>query len=213
MFKLLLSSFLFFTLAAAAQDRPDLFFREDWKETPPAKPVTLDHLANSNLTFTLYGPGKEGIKKSNHDKPADDPFYIWTGECVGNCAIALKHKTSYVDLRGQSKLKWRSKQAGFRGARIILKLANGKWLVSDAYDGPSLDWREREFNIQDIRWRRLDIDKIIEGAWVDNPDLSRVDEIGWTDLMTGGGSISCTRVDWIEIYGKPVPRGQSPSGN
>ncbi len=60
-----------------------MFFREDWKETPAATPVTQDHVANQNLLVGLYGPGKEGLKKSHHEKPADDPFYIWTGTCTG----------------------------------------------------------------------------------------------------------------------------------
>jgi hypothetical protein len=197
---------LLLIVPALAQDRPPLFFREDWKETPAATPVTQDHVANPDLLLALYGPGKEGVKKSHHDKPADDPFYIWTGTCTGNCAIALRHKASYVDLRGQSKIVWRSKQAGFRQLRIILKLANGAWLVSDQFDGDSADWRVREFNVADIRWRKLDIKTIIEGAWVDTPDLGKVDEIGWTDLMTGGQSAACSRVDWIEVWGKPVKR-------
>ena len=29
--------------------------------------------------------------------------------------------------------------------------------------------------------------EVVEGEWMEHPDLSRVDEIGWTDLMTGGG--------------------------
>ena len=37
-------------------------------------------------------------------------------------------------------------------------------------------------------------------------DLSRVDEIGFTDLMTGGKSKACSRIDWIEVYGKSVDR-------
>jgi hypothetical protein len=38
--------------------------------------------------------------------------------------------------------------------------------------------------------------------------LSKVDEIGFTDLMrgSGGGPGGGTRVDWIEVYGKPTPR-------
>jgi hypothetical protein len=193
-------------VSAVSQDRPPLFFREDWKETPAATPVTQEHVANPKVLLALYGPGKDGIKKSHHDKPADDPFYIWTGTCVGNCAIALRHKDSYVDLRGQSKIVWRSKAVGFRQTRIILKLANGTWLVSDQFDDESKDWRVREFNVSDIRWRKLDIKAVVEGAWVDNPDLSKVDEIGWTDLMTGGNSIACSRVDWIEVWGKAVKR-------
>ena len=191
---------------AGAQDRPTLFFREDWKETPPATPVTQDHVANGSLLLALYGPGKDGIKKSHHDTPADDPYYIWTGTCPANCAIALRHKTSNVDLRGQSKIVWRSKQSGFRYLRIVLKLANGAWLVSDQFDDASQDWRIREFNVGDVRWRKLDIKTVVEGAWAESPDLSNVEEIGWTDLMAGGESSACSRVDWIEVYGKPVKR-------
>jgi hypothetical protein len=154
----------------------------------------------------LYGPGRTVIKKSHHDRPADDPYYVWSGLCPLNWAVTLKHKDAFADLTGQAKLRWRSKQAGFRQLRIILKLAGGAWLVSDAYDGPSQDWRVREFNIQDIRWRKLDIEKVVEGAWVENPDLSRVDEIGFTDLMVGGESIACSRLDWIEVDAKPVKR-------
>ena len=204
--KFLLSAIVLLSACALAQDRPPLFFREDWKELPAATPVTQEHVANTNLLVGLYGPGKDGIKKSHHDKPADDPFYIWTGTCVGNCAIALKHKSAYVDLTGQSKIVWRSKQAGFRELRIILKLANGAWLVSDQSDGPSEDWRVREFNLSDIRWRKLDSKTVVEGGWVEKPDLSKVDEIGWTDLMTGGGTPACSRVDWIEVWGRTVRR-------
>jgi hypothetical protein len=89
---------------------------------------------------------------------------------------------------------------------LILKLADGRWLVSDEFDGPSADWRIHEFNVADIHWRRLDIERIVEGEWEMNSDLTKVEEIGWTDLMTGGNSLACSRVDWIEVYGKPVPR-------
>ncbi|MBK6281471.1 MAG: hypothetical protein IPF54_01320 [Draconibacterium sp.] len=63
-----------------------------------------------------------------------------------------------------------------------------------------------EFNISDLRWYKLDINSVIEGEEVSNPDLSKVDEIGFTDLMKGGQSIACSRLDWIEVYGKSIPR-------
>jgi hypothetical protein len=185
-----------------AQDRPGLFFREDWKETPPETPVTQAHVANPDLVLSLHGPGKAGIRKSHHDKPADDPYYIWTGECPATCALSLRHKSASVDLTGLAKIRWRAKQTGFRELRPILKLADGTWLIGNQSDGPSQDWRARECNISDIRWRRLDIAKVTEGAWVDRPDLTKVSEIGWTDLMPGGGTPASSRVDWIEVYGK-----------
>ncbi|HVX67675.1 MAG TPA: hypothetical protein VHA11_13770 [Bryobacteraceae bacterium] len=197
---------LLWAAAAFAQERPGLFFREDWKEIPAALPVTQEHVANPDLVLALYGPGKGAIKKSHHDQPADDPFYIWSGECTGNWAVTLRHRKALADLTGLAKIRWRSKQAGYRQLRIIVKLAGGAWLAGDAADGPSTDWRVREFNLGDIRWRALDIDKVVEGNWAERPDLSRVDEIGFTDLTRGGGSSACSRLDWIEVYAASRPR-------
>lgn len=195
---------LFYINSNAQQYRPSLFFREDWKEIPAAIPVTQEHVANGNLVLSLYGPGQDSIKKSNHDHPVDDPYYIWSGLCNGNWAVTLKNKNSNVDLSNYAKIVWRSKQSGFRNLRLILKLANGNWLVSDEYDGQSSDWRIHEFNISDIKWYRLDIQSIYEKKQVENPDLTNVEEIGFTDLMPGGKSDACSRLDWIEVYGKPV---------
>ncbi|MGK7393448.1 MAG: hypothetical protein ACNS62_02710 [Candidatus Cyclobacteriaceae bacterium M3_2C_046] len=187
-----------------AQYRPPLFFREDWKEIPAQLPVTQEHVNNPDLLMTLYGPGGDSLKKSHHEQPVDDPYYIWSGRCRGNWAITLKDTDQLVDLSNYAKVKWRSKQAGLRHLRIILKLEDGTWLVSDQSDGPSSDWRIREFNLADINWHRLNIDEVTEGSIVPEPDLSRVAEIGWTDLMTGGNSAACSRLDWIEVYGFPV---------
>src|SRR5277367_4879897 len=55
--------FLLLSSAAAAADvgRPGLFFREDFRETPPETPVTQAHIANPDLILALYGPGKDGV--------------------------------------------------------------------------------------------------------------------------------------------------------
>ena len=186
--------------------QPRLFLREDWKPISAATPITQEHVANLSLLLALYGPGRNGIKKSHHDQPADDPYYVWSGTCRGNWAVTLRDEHAWADLTGPAKIRWRTKQSGFRELHIILKLSNGTWLVSDQADGESLDWRVWERNVANLRWRRLDIGAIVEGAKVERPDLSRVDEIGWTDLMSGGGSAACSRLDWIEVYAKHVAR-------
>lgn len=196
---------LLFTLTPVrAQYRPSLFFREDWKEIPAATPVTQEHVHDKELILGLYGPGADSIKKSHHTAPADDPFYIWSGLCLGNWAVTLKKKDSLVDLSGYAKVKWRSKQQGFRCLHLILKLADGTWLISDQSDSPSKDWRTFEFNMMDISWYTLNIKDVIEINPAKNVNLSRVEEIGFTDLMRGGGSNACSRLDWIEVYGNPV---------
>lgn len=205
--------FLTFTLliplfSQAQNYRPDLFFREDFKETPWEIPVSQSHIANENVIFSTYGEGQDSLKKSNHEKPVDDPFYMWSGLCIDSWAATFKHRSAYVDLSSFAKIKWRSKQAGFHNLRIILKLADGRWLISDLFDGPSKDWRISEFNISDIQWWLFDIETIkeVRPILAHELDLTKVDEIGCTDLMKGGGSKACSRLDWIEIYGKFVPK-------
>ena len=199
---------LFFLLAntAIAQDRPGVFFREDFKETPAATPATQEHIANKDLVLTMYGPGQDSIKKSHHDKPADDPYYLWSGLCQGNWAVTLKHKSKYVDLSRLGKIRWRSKQAGYRQLHLVLKLADGSWIVSSALDPASSDWRVREFNLSDMTWMSLDIEKVAEIKTIENPDLSKVAEIGFTDLMNGNRSLACSRLDWIEVSGFAVAK-------
>ncbi len=130
----------------------------------------------------------------------DDPYYIWSGTTTGNWAVTLSYKNRQLDLSEYGRIKWRSKQFGFRELHIILKLADGTWLVSKESDGFSGDWRIREFIIENMEWYTLDIENIIELKPFPDPDLSRVSEIGFTDLMRGGGSAACSRLDWIEVY-------------
>lgn len=208
--KTLILLFILFTISvdgfSQENYRPGLFFREDWKETPAEIPLSQKHVNNSELIVNLYGPGKDSLKKSNHEQPVDDPFYVWSGLCLDNWMVTLKHKTQNVDLTGFAKIKWRSKQFGLRELRITLKLTDGSWLISDLSDGPAKDWRIKEFNLQEITWHKLDAKRIAAVGIAQNPDLSNVEEIGFTDLMSGGQSAACSRLDWIEVYGKSVPR-------
>jgi hypothetical protein len=206
---LLFGFLLFISCQSLSQNyRPELFFREDWKEIPAEIPANQNHISNEDLQLSTYGMGKDSLKKSHHDAPVDDPYYLWSGLCLDTWAVTFKHKEYYADLSSFAKIKWRTKQAGFRQLRIILKLANGQWLISDKFDGPSSDWRISEFNISDIQWWQLDIESIVEikPASPDELDLSKVDEIGFTDLMKGGKSNACSRLDWIEVYATKMPR-------
>ncbi len=208
--KTLILLFILFTISidGLTQEnyRPGLFFREDWKETPAEIPLSQKHVNNSELIVNLYGPGKDSLKKSNHEQPVDDPYYVWSGLCLENWMVTLKNKTQNVDLTGFAKIRWRSKQFGLRELRIALKLKDGTWLVSDLADGPAKDWRIKEFNLQEITWQKLDAERIAAVGIAQNPDLTNVEEIGFTDLMPGGQSAACSRLDWVEVYGKSVPR-------
>ena len=206
--------------------RPPLFFREDWKHVPadtPEHPVTQASLSSPNLELRLYGETRQGtnpdtgIWEIQRASPKDDPTFIYTGPCMTPCALAIRDRSNYVNLTGLAKIRWRTKQTGFHMLRPIIKLADGTWLVGDHAEGPSVDWRETEFALADVRWHWLNADKVVttkDSEWVVNPDLSKVDEVGFTDLMPGNvadhghGTSGASRVDWIEVYGTPVARQQ-----
>lgn len=186
--------------------RPGLFFREDWKEIPAEIPLNQKHVSNKNLNLSLYGPKIDSIKKSHHDKPLDDPYYVWSGLSSSNWMVTLKHTAKNVDLTGLAKIKTRTKQSGLRALRITLKQANGIWLVSDFAIKASKDWMITELNIQDITWHVLDPKMVVETGVAKKVNLSSIEAIGFTDLMPGGKSDACSRLDWIEVYGNAVLR-------
>jgi len=202
---------MFFGKCLAQQpEPPKLFFREDWNELPPYDvmtpySLTQDDVMNPDLIQRLYGPGQDSIKKRHHGT-AKDAYYIFTGFCQANWALTLANKNNYADLTGNAIVRCRMMNSGFRQLRLIVKLADGKWLVGNLSEGPSSVWLIRDFVIKDIRWLQLNINTIVEAKEVEAPDLSRVDEIGFTDLMRGGLSAACSRVDWIEVYANSVKR-------
>lgn len=187
-----------------------LFFREDWAELPPSLPLTQEHVASDDLTLHLYGPGSDRIKKSHHEEPPLDPYYVWSGQADGTWAVTLSRQGALVDLSGSgAQIRWRSRPSGFRRVHVILKQDDGVWLVGEQADTLRGTWHVHSVPVRALRWRRLDIERITEGGRVQNPDLSRIAEVGFTDLMRGGGSTASTRIDWIEVRGQAITASYS----
>ena len=111
-------------------------------------------------------------------------------------AIAHRSMTLSQDPMG-------GQDVGFHQVRPVVKLADGTWLVGDRATGPSADFNETDISIADVRWIKLDIARVVAvGNWIEHPDLSKVDEIGFADLMPGsghgpGGYVNVGR---IEVY-------------
>jgi hypothetical protein len=128
-------------------------------------------------------------------------------------AATLQHKTRLVDLSGLARIRWVTRTSGFHVVRPLLKLANGTWLVGDYADGAASSnstlFLESEFALANVRWLALDINRVVtRGTWVERPDLTRVDEVGFADLTPGsghgwGGFVNVGR---IEVYGASVAR-------
>ena len=190
--------------------RTALLFKETWKDTPGGEhPVHPDSLSNPSLELKLYGPSGNQIQVTGASTDENNPVHVWTGLCTTPCGAAFRDKENLADLTGLARIRWTHKVSGFHQIRPLLKLADGTFLVGDHTDGSTTDWLTTEIAIPEVRWRRLNAERMVTvGDWAMNPDLSKVDEIGFVDLMpsSGHGQGGWSDVAAVEVYGKAVKR-------
>jgi hypothetical protein len=190
--------------------RPSLFFREAMKDTPGGEhPVTQESIASPNLEMKLYGHESKEMQVTGASTDDTNPVHFWTGMCPSSCGAAYRDKNNFVDLTGLARIRWTHKTSGFHQIRPMLKLGDGSYLVGDRAEGTPTDWLTTEFAIADLRWIKLDQARMVTtGMIIPNPDLSKVDEVGFVDLLPGSGhgQGGWSDVAMIEVYGKPVKR-------
>ena len=191
--------------------RPALFFREEWGQTEKGgeHPTGPESVTSPNLELKLYGPTGKEVLLTGAKGDENNPTHLWTGMCSSPCAVALRDKSNMADLTGLARIRWTTKMSGLHQVHPIVKLADGRWLVGDKGDGSITDWRTSEINFSELRWLVLDIDKVVtKGNFVKDPDLSKVDEIGFVDLMPGSGHGpgGWSDVGAIEVYANAVKR-------
>ena len=186
-------------------------------------PAYLQAAAAGSIARDWSGPACMQLAGYNQNPPpqrrwrpasAPDPPNLWTGVCQTPVAATLRDKNNYVDLTGLARINWVTRVSGFHVVRPVVKLADGTWLVGDYGEGaPStqLDAVPRvRVRRRHVRWLTLDISRVVTRgqAWVEKPDLARVDEIGFADLLPGsghgwGGFVNVAR---IEVFGRAVKR-------
>jgi hypothetical protein len=114
-----------------------------------------------------------------------------------------------ADLSGLARIRWNTRMSGYHQIRPLVRLVDGTWLVGDRADGSTRDWIMSEISFADLHWLKLDESRAVTtGTLVDHPDLSKVDAIGFVDLMPGSGHGpgGWSDVAGIEVYAKAVPR-------
>ncbi|MDR0781295.1 MAG: hypothetical protein LBF16_11485 [Pseudomonadales bacterium] len=210
-------------LAAAAEGggaargptpRPTLFFEETWQPAKPGEnPISQDYVANKALELKLYGPKHEelavtgiGVGDAGYDA---NPIHTWSGLCGAGCTFALRHKDSYADLSGTARIMVQSKTSGLHKIQPFVKLADGNTYVGDTDLGQTYDFLFEEFPLKQVRWIAFDAETgMTKGNLLESIDLSKVDEIGFTDLQPGAGhgAGGWSDVAVIRVYAKAVPR-------
>lgn len=197
--------------AADAATRPPLLFKEEWKQPPYTgalndenRRVTQAAVSNPKLELKLYGADAKNIGVYSHEGRLD----LWNGVVTSPIAVTLRDKTSYIDLTGLARLRWIVRTQALHVLHPVLKLADGTYIAGSHTVSTEGDYIQTEVAFGNQRWYKMDPEKVITTVEVKNPDLSKVDEIGWTDLMPGGGhgNAGWTNVSAIELYAKAVPR-------
>ncbi len=195
-----------------------LIFEEHWTNTPPAgEPIEQRQLSNQDLRLHLYGDSQY-IRGSIH--PTES--YTYTGETVTNWALTLSDPKFYYDLSGTGKVMLRTRNSGYRFTHVVIKTLDGKWYASEEGSPESRSWIEREYALSDLHWRILLMTDTPSNSsnrrepnpklvpiipmGVATPDLTKIDEVGFSDLMPGGWIPSTSRVNVWKVYGKKVPR-------
>jgi len=204
-----------------AASPPPLFFKEAWQINGPAHAIAPGEnvLTNANLELKLYGPSAAAADPDKRIWISTPPTNIWTGMTTTPFAATLRDKSNYVDLTGLAKVRWITRASGFHVVRPVVKLADGTFLVGEHADASTSGFLESEFIFATQRWMKLDIDRVVTkgtygpaqdaSAWVREPvDLSKVDEVGFADLMPGSGhgAGGYVNVSTFEVYGKAVKR-------
>jgi len=123
-------------------------------------------------------------------------------------AVTLRDKTSYFDLTGLARLRWITRTNALHALHPVLRLADGTLIAGSHVDSNEGEFLQSEIAFDNQRWFKLDPEKVVTGIEVNNPDFSRVDEIGYADLMPGGGHgiAGSSNMSVIELYAKAVPR-------
>ena len=183
-------------------------------------PLVQGNVADPNVVVHWYGEAAKHLLTSGTPGSETTPFSVWSGECERPFATLFRHKTSYVDLTGAAKIRWAVKTSGFHAARPVVKLADGSMFVGEtaATSVPML--LQGEVPLGAIRWIKLDPARVVtmglqpapfNEIWVPKVDLSRVDEVGFVDLMPGSGhgTGGYIHVSQFQVYGKAVPRAAS----
>jgi len=194
-----------------SEQRQPLLFHEAWQQPPyvgtlddRARRITQAAVSNPDLRLHLYGEDAGAVEVWTHEGRRD----LWTGLTKSPVAVTLEEKNAYIDLTGRARLRWMTRTENLHVLHPVVKLADGTLLAgSQAVSSPQTLGGPGEFVVSEVtfdaqRWFTLDPVRVVTTREVLHPDLSRVQEIGFVDLMPGGGHgfDGCSNVSWIELY-------------
>ncbi|HVB86347.1 MAG TPA: hypothetical protein VNK23_06740 [Candidatus Dormibacteraeota bacterium] len=185
--------------AAARPAPPQLLFAMTFENTERL-PLSQSVVTAPNADLHLYGDGQDILISVG--KGPYNP-HTFDGLCERPCGFTLSDRTHYFDLRGMANVKFTAITSGFHRVRPLIKLADGTLLVGDQAEGSTADWHPYEISFSEVRWLKLDPQRgvTLGDSWVEKPDLSKVEEVGYFDMMPGSG---------VHVSGMPLEKMPPP---
>ena len=195
-----------------------LTMKVEWQATKGTEQVAVVQgtVVDSNLELKQYGAGKKLLNPGGGDAST-----VWSGECDAPMAVTFRPKDHMMDLTGnQARIRWSVKTSGFHVVRPVVRLADGTMFVGDSESASVPMLTVREVALSDVRWIKLDPERVVtvnsgsslptNEIWA-RPDLSKVEEVGFADLIPGSGhgTGGYIHLGSIEVYGRSVPRGSN----
>jgi hypothetical protein len=205
-------------VSLAAQERPALLFSETWQQTEsalgtPTSPHRSENpyylagqtaVANGDLALGLYGERAGDVTVYEHEGRID----LWTGLAGSPVAVTLKHSGSYLDLTGLARVRAIVRTNNLHRLHPVVRLADGTLLIGSQTIDTQGAFLAVEVAFDNQQWFALDPDEVAVGSAVADPDLSRVDEVGFANLSPGGGhgNAGWSNISTVEVYAAAVPR-------
>jgi hypothetical protein len=204
--------------AQAQETAPPLLFKELWQQVPaaigvPTSPKRSQNqywlasqtaVTNPALEAKFYGTDAGNITVYIHEGRAD----LWTGLTGSPVAVTLRHRDSYLDLRGLARVRAILRTGNLHTLHPVVRLADGRLLAGSRTIDTDGQFLTTDVSFDNLRWYALEVPTLGVKAQAMKVDLSRVDEVGFVDLAPGGGhgSSGWANISWIEVYAKAVPR-------
>jgi hypothetical protein len=123
-------------------------------------------------------------------------------------ALLLRDKTNTLDLTGLARVRAIVRTSNLHVLHPVIKLADGTMAAGSQRIDTNGEFLSTEVAFGNQRWYKLDPTKLTTTTEVKTPDLSKVDEVGFVDLMPSGGhgSAGWANISTFEVYARPVRR-------
>ena len=216
---------------AQAQEAPQrataapLAFKVEWvrpasqADTKARYTPIQQNITDPKVEIKYYGAAAKQILTTGQPGSDLTPYGVWSGTAEGPFAITFAYKDSYLDFTGLANVKWPVKTSAFHVVRPVIKV-DGTLLVGDVTFASVPKLGMHELSLTNVRWVKLDPTRVVtlnsgpaaanpnNEVWAPAPDLSKIEEIGFADLMPGSGhgQGGYIQLGNIEVYAKTSPR-------